>query len=84
MFSRKFTSKLETYLFAFNVIFFILKSVIDKVYYNFFFLIYELNAVVSVYSNVFYPATWTLKMLYENFFGARFVTICLFCTFLIH
>ena len=50
----------------------------------FFFLIYELNTVVSIHSNVFYPATLTLKMLYVNFFGARFVTICLFCRFFIH
>ena len=49
-----------------------------------FFIIYELNAVVSVHSNVFYPSTLTSKMLYVNFFGARFVTICLFCKFFIH
>ena len=49
-----------------------------------FFLIYELSDVVSIHSNVFYPATLTLKMLYINFFGARFVTICLLCKFFIH
>ena len=37
--------------------------------YLFVFLIYELNAVVSIRSNVFYPATWTSKMLYVNFSG---------------
>ena len=50
----------------------------------FLFLIYELNAVVSIHSNAFYPATLTLKMLYVNFLGARFVSICLFCKFFIH
>ena len=49
-----------------------------------FFFIYELNTVVSIHSNVFYPSTSTSKMLYVNFFGARFVTICLFCNFFIH
>ena len=49
-----------------------------------FFIIYELNAVVSIHSSVFYPSTSTSKMLYVNFFGARFVTICLFCKFFIH
>ena len=48
------------------------------------FIIYELNAVVSIHSSVFYPSTSTSKMLYGNFFGARFVTICLFCNFFIH
>ena len=48
------------------------------------FLIYELNAVVSIHSKVFYPATSTLKKLYVNFFWARFNTICLFCKFFIH
>ena len=42
-----------------------------------FFIIYELNAVVSVHSNAFYSATSTLKMFYVNYFWARFVTICL-------
>ena len=49
-----------------------------------FFIIYELNAVVSIHSNVFYPSTSTSKMLYVNFFRARFVTICLFGKFFIH
>ena len=49
-----------------------------------FFVIYENNAVVSIHCNVFYPSTSTSKMLYVNFFGARFVTICLFCKFFIH
>ena len=49
-----------------------------------FFIIYELNTVVSIQSNVFYPSTLTLKMLHVNFFGARFVMICLFCMFFIH
>ena len=46
-----------------------------------FFIIYELNTVVSIHSNIFYPSTSTSKMLYVNFFGARFVTICLFWKF---
>ena len=50
----------------------------------FLLLIYELNAVVSIHSNVFYPATSTLKMLYINFFWARLVTICLLYKFFIH
>ena len=50
----------------------------------FFFLIYELNAVVSIHSNAFYPSTSTSKMLYVNFCGARFVTICLLCKSFIH
>ena len=50
----------------------------------YFFIIYELSAVVAIHSNAFYPSTSTLKMLYVNFFGARFVTICLFCKFFIH
>ena len=49
-----------------------------------FFIIYELNTGVSIHSNVFYPSTLTSKMLYVNFFRARFVTICLFCKFFIH
>ena len=49
-----------------------------------FFIIYELNAVVSIHSNVFYPSTLTSKMLHVNFFEARFVTICLFCKFFTH
>ena len=53
--------------FCFQHYLFILKSVTDKFYYlEFIFLIYELNAVVSIYSDVFYPATSTLKMLYAN------------------
>ena len=51
---------------------------------NFFFLIYELNAVVSIRSNVFYPATLTYKILYANFFWERFVVICLLCKFFIN
>ena len=47
----------------------------------YFFIIYELSAVVSIHSNAFYPSTSTSKMLYVNFFRARFVTICLFCKF---
>ena len=35
----------------------------------FFFLIYEINAVVSIHINAFYPATSALKMLYVNFSG---------------
>ena len=46
-----------------------------------FFIIYELNTVVSIHSNIFYPSTSTSKMLYVNFFGARFVTICLLWKF---
>ena len=46
-----------------------------------FFIIYELNTVVSIHSNIFYPSTSTSKMLYVNFFGARFVTIFLFWKF---
>ena len=49
-----------------------------------FFIIYELNAVVSIHSSAFYQSTSTSKMLYVNFLGARFVTICLFCKFFIH
>ena len=49
-----------------------------------FFIIYELNAVVSIHSNVFYPSASTSKMLYVNFSGARFVAICLFCKFFTH
>ena len=49
-----------------------------------FFIIYELNVVAFVHSNVFYPSTSTLKMFYVNFFGSRFVTICLFCKIFIH
>ena len=49
-----------------------------------FFIIYELNAVASIHSNAFYPSISTSKILYVNFFGARFVTICLFCKFFIH
>ena len=51
---------------------------------SFFLLIFELNAVVYIHSNVFYPATSTLKMLYINFFWARLVTICLLYKFFIH
>ena len=73
---------------------FILKLVIDKVLlqyleflffpFFFFFLIYELNTVVSIHSNVFYPATSTLKMLHVHFSWARFFTICLLCKFFIY
>ena len=49
-----------------------------------FFLIYELNTVVSIHSNVFYPATSTLKMLHVHFSWARFFTICLLCKFFIY
>ena len=40
-----------------------------------FFIIYELNTVVSIHSNVFYPSTLTSTMLHVNFLGARFVTM---------
>ena len=73
--------------FCFQHYLVISKSVIDKVllqYLEFLFIIYELNTVVSIHSNVFYPSTLTSKMLYVNFFRARFVTICLFCKFFIH
>ena len=73
--------------FCFQCCLFILKLVMYKrkfYYLEFLFLIYELNAVVSMHSNVFYPATSTLKMLYANFFWARFVMICLLCKFFIH
>ena len=72
--------------FCFQPYLFISKLVVDKVllqYLEFlFFLIYQLNAVVSIHSNVFYLATSTSKMLYANFFRVRFVTLCLFCKFL--
>ena len=74
--------------FCFQRCLFILKSVVDKVILQFlrflFFLIYELNNVVSIHSNVFYPATSTLKMLHVHFSWARFVTICLLCKFFIY
>ena len=71
--------------FWFQCYLFILKSVVDKVLLlKILFLIYELNAIVSIHSNVFYPATSTLKILYANFFWERFVTICLLCKFFIH
>ena len=81
---------IETLSFFFQRYLFILKLVIDKVllqyleFLFFFFSIYELRAVVSIQSNVFYPSTSTSKMLYVSFFGTRFVTICLFCKFFIH
>ena len=52
---------------------------------NFFFIIYKLSAVVSIHTQqCFYPSTLTSKMLYVNFFEARFVTICLFSKSFIH
>ena len=79
--------------FCFQCYLFILKSVIEKIlllrisfylFIDWFNLIYELDAVVSIHSDVFYPATSTLKMLHANFFWTRFVTIWLFCKFFIH
>ena len=45
---------------------------------------YRQSFITVLHSSVFYPSTSTSKMLYVNFFGARFVTICLFCRFFIH
>ena len=60
------------------------QSYITVLRISFFFMVCELNVVVSIHSNVFYPATSTLKMLCVNFFWARFVTIFLLCKFFIH
>ena len=59
-------------------------TVLRILFFFSFFFFYELNAVVSIHNNVFYPSTSTLKTLYVNFFGASFVTICLFCKFFVH
>ena len=42
---------------------------VHRVSLFFVFLIYELNGVVSIHSNVFYPAISIFKMLYVNFRG---------------
>ena len=61
--------------FCFQHCLFNLKSVIARLllqyldFFFFFFLIYEINAVVSIHSNAFYPATSALKVLYVNFSG---------------
>ena len=59
-FPKNLHRNLKTYLFVFNVIC-IFWNRIQKNFYclEFCFLIYELNAVVSIHSNVFYPAKST-------------------------
>ena len=65
--------------FCFQHYLFVLKLVIDRAilqyleFVFFFFWIYELNAVLST----------TLKVLYTNFFWARFIMICLLYKFFI-
>ena len=65
------------HIFLFSVLFVHFEIGYRQSYITLNFFFWYMNLTLYIHSDVFYPASLTLKMLYADFFWAWFVTICL-------